>query len=209
MPDPVFPHACWLTCVWFSAGVIIVGVVFGSKRLGCNPDNVATPMAASFGDLLTLTLLAYCSQLFYSVKGKRDEDYLVHFLYWPAGGSGTLKLTSMHPRVTFFLVFYRFISFCVVPGGSLLCVPGSTLGVYCFKTSSKSASPSHRMGSDHCCNGHLQVRTPPVHLRPLSPSGVSSTDYTFSKVLLLFRCYTLLLDCLGFVPPSPCQSTEC
>lgn len=86
-----------------------MGVVFGSKRLGCNPDNVATPLAASFGDLLTLTLLAYCSQLFYSVKGKRDEDYLVHFLYWPADGSGTLKLTSMHPRVTFF--FFAFIDF--------------------------------------------------------------------------------------------------
>ncbi|KAM4573444.1 solute carrier family 41 member 2 [Odontesthes bonariensis] len=48
-------------------GVIVVGVIIGSKRLGINPDNVATPMAASFGDLITLALLACFSQWFYSL----------------------------------------------------------------------------------------------------------------------------------------------
>ncbi|TWW75651.1 Solute carrier family 41 member 2 [Takifugu flavidus] len=47
-------------------GVIMVGFVFGSKRFGFNPDNMATPMAASFGDLLTLALLAGCSFFSYS-----------------------------------------------------------------------------------------------------------------------------------------------
>ncbi|XP_077423285.1 solute carrier family 41 member 2 [Vanacampus margaritifer] len=47
-------------------GIIMVGVIIGSKRTGINPDNVATPMAASFGDLITLALLAYISQWFYS-----------------------------------------------------------------------------------------------------------------------------------------------
>lgn len=49
----------------------MVGVIIGSKRMGINPDNVATPMAASFGDLITLTLLAYFSQWFYSLIGKK------------------------------------------------------------------------------------------------------------------------------------------
>lgn len=49
----------------------MVGVIIGSKRLGVNPDNVATPMAASFGDLITLALLACFSQSFYSILGKK------------------------------------------------------------------------------------------------------------------------------------------
>ncbi|TKS73205.1 Solute carrier family 41 member 2 [Collichthys lucidus] len=48
-------------------GIIMVVVIIGSKRLGINPDNVATPMAASFGDLITLALLACFSQWFYSI----------------------------------------------------------------------------------------------------------------------------------------------
>ncbi|XP_054476339.1 solute carrier family 41 member 2 [Anoplopoma fimbria] len=48
-------------------GVIMVGVIIGAKRMGINPDNVATPMAASFGDLITLALLACFSQWFYSL----------------------------------------------------------------------------------------------------------------------------------------------
>lgn len=57
-----------------SPGVIMVGFVFGSKRFGFNPDNMATPMAASFGDLLTLALLAGCSFFSYSNIGNNDED---------------------------------------------------------------------------------------------------------------------------------------
>ncbi|XP_049430629.1 solute carrier family 41 member 2 [Epinephelus fuscoguttatus] len=48
-------------------GIIMVGVIIGSKRFRINPDNVATPMAASFGDLITLALLASFSYWFYSL----------------------------------------------------------------------------------------------------------------------------------------------
>uniref|UniRef100_A0A8C7URZ4 Solute carrier family 41 member n=1 Tax=Oncorhynchus mykiss TaxID=8022 RepID=A0A8C7URZ4_ONCMY len=46
-------------------GIIMVGVITGSKRIGINPDNVATPIAASFGDLITLAILACLSQRLY------------------------------------------------------------------------------------------------------------------------------------------------
>ncbi|CAB1415950.1 unnamed protein product [Pleuronectes platessa] len=49
-------------------GIIMVAVILGSMRLGINPDNVATPMAASFGDLITLALLACSSWWFYSIS---------------------------------------------------------------------------------------------------------------------------------------------
>lgn len=47
-------------------GIIMVGVIVGSKKTGVNPDNVATPIAASFGDLITLAILAWISQGLYS-----------------------------------------------------------------------------------------------------------------------------------------------
>ncbi|KAJ0029722.1 hypothetical protein NQD34_004719, partial [Periophthalmus magnuspinnatus] len=64
-------------------GLIMVGVIIGSKRLGLNPDNIATPMAASFGDLITLALLACFSQWFYTFMGKTSISlvlFLVDFL---------------------------------------------------------------------------------------------------------------------------------
>lgn len=39
-------------------GLIMIGVIIGSRKVGINPDNVATPIAASLGDLITLALLA-------------------------------------------------------------------------------------------------------------------------------------------------------
>ncbi|XP_029429148.1 solute carrier family 41 member 1 [Rhinatrema bivittatum] len=39
-------------------GIIMIGVIIGSRKIGINPDNVATPIAASLGDLLTLALLS-------------------------------------------------------------------------------------------------------------------------------------------------------
>lgn len=51
-------------------GIIMVGVIVGSKKTGINPDNVATPIAASFGDLITLAILAWISQGLYDCLGK-------------------------------------------------------------------------------------------------------------------------------------------
>ncbi|XP_009071515.1 PREDICTED: solute carrier family 41 member 1 [Acanthisitta chloris] len=39
-------------------GMIMIGVIVGSRKMGINPDNVATPIAASLGDLITLALLS-------------------------------------------------------------------------------------------------------------------------------------------------------
>ncbi|XP_046340070.2 solute carrier family 41 member 1-like [Haliotis rufescens] len=52
-------------------GAIMVGVVLMSRKLRINPDNVATPIAASLGDLTTLSLLAGVSTLLYEAIGKQ------------------------------------------------------------------------------------------------------------------------------------------
>ncbi|XP_076863451.1 solute carrier family 41 member 2 [Brachyhypopomus gauderio] len=46
-------------------GIIMVGVIIGSKRSGINPDNIATPIASGFGDVITLGFLAVISQGFF------------------------------------------------------------------------------------------------------------------------------------------------
>lgn len=51
----------------------------GSKKTGINPDNVATPIAASFGDLITLAILAWISQGLYNCLGERRRVWTGYF----------------------------------------------------------------------------------------------------------------------------------
>lgn len=51
-------------------GCIMVAVVIFSRKCDINPDNVATPIAASLGDLTTLCLLAGISCVLYGKLGK-------------------------------------------------------------------------------------------------------------------------------------------
>lgn len=50
-------------------GTLMVCIVVGARKLGVNPDNIATPIAASLGDLITLSLLAVVSSFFYRHRG--------------------------------------------------------------------------------------------------------------------------------------------
>ncbi|XP_077982498.1 solute carrier family 41 member 1-like [Glandiceps talaboti] len=50
----------------FILGTVMVIVILLSKKFHINPDNVATPIAASLGDLTTLSLLSWISKLLYS-----------------------------------------------------------------------------------------------------------------------------------------------
>uniref|UniRef100_A0A3P9K2H9 Solute carrier family 41 member n=1 Tax=Oryzias latipes TaxID=8090 RepID=A0A3P9K2H9_ORYLA len=65
-----------ITTAFFAAlslGLVMIGVIIGSRKVGINPDNVATPIAASLGDLITLSLLAGVSSTLYQY---RDLWYL-------------------------------------------------------------------------------------------------------------------------------------
>nr|XP_025721987.1 solute carrier family 41 member 3-like isoform X2 [Callorhinus ursinus] len=57
--------------------MLMVCIVIGALKLGLNPDNIATPIAASLGDLTTLSLLAFVSSFFYKHK---DNRYLTPLL---------------------------------------------------------------------------------------------------------------------------------
>lgn len=62
---------CSSSCVL--SGLVMVAVIIGSRKFGINPDNVATPIAASLGDLITLSLLAGVSSLFFCHRGQRSH----------------------------------------------------------------------------------------------------------------------------------------
>lgn len=55
------------------AGLVMIGVIIGSRKVGINPDNVATPIAASLGDLITLSLLAGVSSTLYEYIGEEMQ----------------------------------------------------------------------------------------------------------------------------------------
>ncbi|XP_018578855.1 solute carrier family 41 member 1-like [Anoplophora glabripennis] len=49
----------------FILGLVMVGVIMFSRYFNINPDNVATPIAASLGDLTTLACLSWLASTFY------------------------------------------------------------------------------------------------------------------------------------------------
>lgn len=53
----------------FVLALVMSGVVLLSRKVGCNPDNVAAPIAASLGDITTLSLLAYFAEFLFQTPG--------------------------------------------------------------------------------------------------------------------------------------------
>ncbi|XP_050313728.1 solute carrier family 41 member 1-like [Anthonomus grandis grandis] len=56
----------------FVLGLITAGVIVFSRYCKINPDNVATPIAASLGDITSLTLLSWVSTFLYDSIGQQD-----------------------------------------------------------------------------------------------------------------------------------------
>jgi len=48
----------------------MIAVILASKKFNIYPDNVATPIAASMGDLITITLLSWIASLLFEAIGK-------------------------------------------------------------------------------------------------------------------------------------------
>lgn len=77
-----------------STGMLMVCIVIGARRLGINPDNIATPIAASLGDLITLSLLAFVSSFFYKHRGRAQGQGL-----WGRVRPGVTGQVRVAPKV--------------------------------------------------------------------------------------------------------------
>lgn len=62
-------------------------IVVGARKFGINPDNIATPIAASLGDLITLSILALISSFFYRHRGREGAKDGVYADHTSLGGS--------------------------------------------------------------------------------------------------------------------------
>ncbi|CAH0561825.1 unnamed protein product [Brassicogethes aeneus] len=51
----------------FVLDFVLIGVIFASKKFKLNPDNLATPFAASIGDVVSLMLLSVWAKLLYEI----------------------------------------------------------------------------------------------------------------------------------------------
>lgn len=58
-------------------GLVMVAVILLARKFSCDPDNVATPIAASLGDVTTLGLLAWISNLLYSQMMEQQYTALI------------------------------------------------------------------------------------------------------------------------------------
>ena len=56
--------------------LVMIAVVVLSYKVKMNPDNLATPVAASIGDVVSITLLANIASRFYEIHGE------VFFFSW-------------------------------------------------------------------------------------------------------------------------------
>ena len=54
-------------------GTIMIGVIVVSHIVRINPDNVATPIAASLGDLVTLGILSVIANWLYDLSGQLES----------------------------------------------------------------------------------------------------------------------------------------
>ncbi|XP_049717774.1 solute carrier family 41 member 3 isoform X4 [Elephas maximus indicus] len=118
-------------------GMLMVCIVIGARKFRVNPDNIATPIAASLGDLITLSILALVSSFFYKHKGvggnlvaiqtSRISTYLHIWStpgvlplwmkkFWPNPCSTfcSSEVNSMSARVLLFLVIPGHLIFFLV-----------------------------------------------------------------------------------------------
>lgn len=49
---------------------MLVAVILVAHKFNLNPDNVATPLAASIGDVVSLSVLSFIASKLYETKGK-------------------------------------------------------------------------------------------------------------------------------------------
>merc|ERR1711949_47481 len=79
-------------------GLVMVAVILLARALRCDPDNVATPIAASLGDVTTLGLLAWISDLLYGELGAGRHTALVIVLGYCALLPALLYLAYRNPH---------------------------------------------------------------------------------------------------------------
>lgn len=59
---------------------MLVAVILVSHKINMNPDNLATPLAASIGDVVSLSILSFIASLLYENIGKNFRVLLIKYI---------------------------------------------------------------------------------------------------------------------------------
>uniref|UniRef100_A0A3Q3XNC1 Solute carrier family 41 member n=1 Tax=Mola mola TaxID=94237 RepID=A0A3Q3XNC1_MOLML len=133
-----------------SLGLVMIGVIISSRKVGINPDNVATPIAASLGDLITLSLLAVISNSspFYACSCLTDTWYLAPLVclvflalipLWVVVAQQNLQIREVlrsgwQPVIMAMSISSHCVlclsSTCVGVGGNLVAIQASRISTY-------------------------------------------------------------------------------
>uniref|UniRef100_A0A665UUM1 Solute carrier family 41 member n=1 Tax=Echeneis naucrates TaxID=173247 RepID=A0A665UUM1_ECHNA len=146
-------------------GIMMVAVIIGSKRIGINPDNVATPLAAGFGDLITLALLACCGQYSLHVFFFFSELYpyvlylidlhillqtgwepIITAMIISSIGGVILDMSVSDPNMAGIIVYAPIINGV---GGNLVSIQSSRISTHLHRNFSQGGVPEERRS---CCN---------------------------------------------------------
>lgn len=87
---------------------VLVGMIFLTHKLKLNPDNLATPLAASIGDVVSLIVLSTWATLLYGIHGQYIED-IVNIQYicvfnTSRNSKGQNQITDTHSWVMYSII---------------------------------------------------------------------------------------------------------
>lgn len=150
----------------------MIGVILLSEKWKINPDNIATPIAASLGDVITLGVLSGFSYLFYSVYGrvpkaapefsitvitvitvKQNFFFLLETKVWFVGPVVVLVVSWMYFSVKNFSPFQCIDNNCFMLGLGCLDL-ASFMDLYHATRGSDQDCPEIRMDSCHFRDAH-------------------------------------------------------
>ncbi|KAJ4923349.1 hypothetical protein JOQ06_026025 [Pogonophryne albipinna] len=149
-------------------GFIMVGVIVGSKKTGINPDNVATPIAASFGDLITLAILAWISQGLYKCLDTYPYVSSLVCAFFMCMTPLWMVISSKHPASRTLLI-----------GGLILdkTVSDPNLaGIVVYTPVINGIAPLQRSTTDPPCTPDLLILIPLVRSSDLNNPDCSQTS---------------------------------
>jgi hypothetical protein len=91
---------------YFYQDLVMIGVIVVTHHLHMNPDNLATPVAASIGDVVSISLLAQISSAFFYIHGEYSTMVNWSSAIWSSVAVSRLYLWS-----------FTFVSCCWVEIG--------------------------------------------------------------------------------------------
>ncbi len=88
-------------------GSIVIFIIITAKKFNINPDNIATPIAASLGDAVTLIILSLVGSFFYifSKRKKLFSSIVTHYCCIKLVNSQRKK--SSHTRLFYGVIHFN------------------------------------------------------------------------------------------------------